>query len=127
MGGRGQSNPTGRGSVNAGNLERLRRVNAQTVNSWADDHEGQALTYALNPPDSITVGGVKFDNITGPEAIRSYPSARTNEYTTNYQASIQASNGEWPVVQVTVTEKIRSTKRGTVRTYSINKQKTKLW
>ena len=127
MGGRGQSNPTGRGSVNSGTAARIMTVNAQAVNSWADAHEGSASTFALNPPDSITVGGVQFDNITGGEAIKSIKSARANEYTVNYQSNTQASNGEWPVIQVTVTEKLRSTKSGTVKSYTIDKDKTKLW
>ena len=125
MGGRGSSNPrSGGGSGN--NAQMLRRVNAQVVIDWADSHGDSAMTYALNPPDSITVGGVKFNNITG-DAMRSVASARANEYTVNYQSDIQASNGEFPVIQVTVTEKLRSTESGTVRQYSINKQKTKLW
>lgn len=116
----------GREGPNPENTPTVRSVSASSVSSWVDAHEGEASTYALNPPDTIVVGGVTFNDISG-GASKQVTGARTTNYTTNYQSSQQASNGEYPVIQVTVTETTRRSKGGTVRSYAFNKRETGLW
>lgn len=103
-----------------------RSISSRSVGQWIDAHNDDAATYALNPPDTININGITFNNITG-EAIKSITGARTTDYTSNYQSSIQATNGEYPVVQVTVTETMRRIGGREYRVYNINKSKTKLW
>lgn len=126
MGGRGSKSgmTNGGGSSNGGSV--MKTVNAQSVASWVESHNEQASKYALDAPDTISVGGVTFNNISG-ETSKSITSNRTTDYTTNYQASQQASNGEFPVIQVTVTETIRRIGGRNYKVYNINKSKTKLW
>lgn len=110
----------------AGGGPTFRSVGPSEVNSWVGEHEDQASTYALNPPDAIVIGGVTFTDISG-GAAKSVTGARTTSYTTNYQSSQQASNGEYPVVQVVVNETIRRSRGSTTRLYTFDRRKTGLW
>lgn len=118
----------GQSSASSNNTEgmHIHTVNNAAVSDWASSHDGDAYSYALNPPDTITINGVNFDNISG-GSTRSITGSRTADYTSNYQSSEQASNGEYPVVQVTVTETSRRVGGKDLKVYHINKGKTKLW
>lgn len=126
MGGRGSKSGMSNGGGSSNNSPTMKTVNSQSVQEWVESHNEQASKYALDAPDTISVSGVTFNNISR-ETTKSVTSNRTTDYTTNYQASQQASNGEFPVIQVTVTETTRRIGGRNYKVYSINKSKTKLW
>lgn len=103
-------------------------VDSTAVNKWVDNQSANALnagTFATEPPDEINVSGVTFRNMGG-EPSKHITDARTTDYISYYQSTEQAANGEWPVIEIVVTETIRKTKRGQFRTYTFNKHDTKL-
>lgn len=75
----------------------FRRVNTQTVSNWVDSQD--ASNFLGSAPESITVGGVKFNWIGG-NMLKA-----GDVYTNSYQANEQASNGEYPVIEVVVNRK----------------------
>lgn len=103
------SRPSGGG----GSGSTMKHVGAATVTDWAEKNQGRAMEFAHNPPESITVGGVRFDKIGG-DPYRSYD-GRTTRYASDYQSSVRATNGEWPTIQVVV----KSTTRRKVTKYEI--------
>lgn len=126
MGSRGSRSDMSNGGGSSNNGPTMKTVNSQSVQEWVESHNEQASKYALDAPDTISVSGVTFNNISR-ETTKSVTSNRTTDYTTNYRASQQASNGEFPVVQVTVTETVRRIGGRNYRVYNFNKSRTKLW
>ena len=73
-----------------------RRVNKEAVSEWVDNQN--AGNFLGDAPQTITVGGVKFNWI----GDSSRTGSGGKEYINTYQASEQASNGEWPVIEIVV-------------------------
>lgn len=105
FGGRGGSSGMSGGSGGAGggggpaqaDQPVMRSVNQQDVSNWMDTHN--AFDYASNAPDVIEINNVEFAQMTHYTTLDS----RGNTlYGTDYQATEQASNGEWPTVHISV-------------------------
>ena len=73
-----------------------RRVNKEVVSDWVDNQN--AGNFLGDAPQTITVGGVKFNWIG--DSTRTGSGGK--EYINTYQASEQESNGEWPVIETVV-------------------------
>ena len=100
MGGRGGSSRMGGGSNSQ--TPSFQRVNNQTVMNWVDQQDpGQFLSSA---PETITVGGVQFRWFADQTGV---DSRGNRTYGNDYQSTQQASNGEWPVIHISVKEQRR--------------------
>lgn len=109
MGGRGSKAPSGGDARNGYGAARTalegakeqsaiqaRRVNKEAVSEWVNTQS--AGNFLGDAPQSITVGGVKFNWI-GDSTINGNSG---KVYINTYQSSEQASNGEWPVIETVV-------------------------
>lgn len=114
MGRKGSSNMGGGGGGGGNATEPVRMVSItqQNVADWMENHDaGQYLDAA---PDTIQVDGVEFQWF----AEQTTTDRRGNRvFGNDYQSVEQASNGEWPVIHVSVVE--RRTRNRT--TYSFDK------
>lgn len=108
MGGRGSKAPSGGDARNGYGAARTalgqevrtetqaRRVNKEAVSEWVNTQS--AGNFLGDAPQSITVGGVKFNWIG--DSTRNGNGGKV--YINTYQSSEQASNGEWPVIETVV-------------------------
>lgn len=114
----------GNNQQTAGGGSGMKRVNEEKVTEWANANRDRAVEFAFNPPESITVNGVEFQYMGGePTKI---VHAKSTRYYADFQSKIQASNGEWPVIQV-VTEARRRGKTTQYDLVTSGYDKTKLW
>lgn len=112
VGGRGGSSRMSSGGSSS-QTPALQRVNNQTVTDWVDQQDpGQFLSSA---PETITVGGVQFRWFADQTGV---DSRGNRTYGNDYQSTQQASNGEWPVIHISVKEQRR---RGGARSYVFDK------
>lgn len=73
----------------------IRTVNAKAVSDWvANANPGNFLLD--NAPATINVGGVEFT------WFESHQMSYGDQYVNSYQSTEQASNGEYPVIEVVV-------------------------
>lgn len=87
----------------------FKHANSQDVKNWIDNH--QAIDF-LNPPDSITVGNVKFDLF---DSYKNTTSGKT-KYISVYQSTSQIK-GEYPLFEAVVKE----VKKGKSKQYVFDK------
>lgn len=97
----------GGGGRNNDNQISSARINKQVVDGWMN--QNSPSLFLSSAPSEIDVGGVPFDWI---GESKSYTSSGREVYNNTYQSRIQASNGEYPVIE-TVVREVRS--RGTKR------------
>lgn len=113
MGRKGASNISGGGGGrSAAEPVRMISITQQSVTDWMENHDaGQYLDAA---PDAIQVNGMEFQWF----AEQTTTDQRGNRvFGNDYQSVEQASNGEWPVIHVSVVE--RRTRNRT--TYSFDR------
>lgn len=83
------------GSTTQSTTPAFRRVNAKAVSDWvATADPGNFLLD--NAPATINVGGVEFN------WFESHQMSYGDQYVNSYQSAEQASNGEYPVIEVVV-------------------------
>ena len=99
---------TGGGSLPAVSEADLRpSAISRDLKIWMGEHN--AIDFTTNAPDSITVGGVKY-NLIGEDT--SYTTGGVTRYENVYQSSVQDTRGEWPLIAVVVDKEYTPARRG---------------
>ena len=97
MGGRGSSSGMrgggGGGAVVAPNLSNA--AITRDLKTWMN--ENSPMNFTTSAPETITVGGVEYRWIGGDT---DHPIGVNSRYLNDYQAQVQNSRGEWPVIEI---------------------------
>ena len=98
-GGGGGGNSTNTRNSGGGSPQRT-VLNNSTFNDWIGRQDPER--FVNNEPDNINIGGVSMTRYSSTERLTA---KGDKQYVRSYQSDRQASNGEYPIVDVVVTRK----------------------
>lgn len=99
-------------------------INQQVLNGFIDGQ--QAIDFARNSPSNITVNGTKYNWMSSSNNL---DSKGNPQFAHAYQSEDPKRNGEYPVIEIVVTEKRRKRKGEYFTFYEFDRSTsgTKVW